>query len=265
MDGVDVEARRVARHGVAVACSGAATGSVIATIIARRRRRGPAAGRGTPRPASRRPRTPTAAGRRGSARSRARRADRRRLRSARSSAVHTAHARVRHLVFERAAVALPRVAPVVLGDELGLRAGDERLRRAVTRWRRRRSARPRCCQRYATAPPARGSRSMACAIAHREVGLVVDPARDGGDGPARHQLADEHDGPPQRAVLGDAAHVEAQVHLVEAAMARDRHAGEPRVLEAEADEADERLPEPRVERRCRRARAAPGAPPGRRS
>ena len=155
-------------------------------------------------------------------------------------------ARMRHFVLERAAVALPRVAPVVLGDELGFRAGDERLRRAGDAGADGKAA---AAMLPAVRHRAAGARIEVNRVshAHGEVGLVVEPSRHGGDRAARHQLADEHDGAAHAAVLGDATHVEAQVHLVEAAMAGDRHAGEPRVLEAEADEADQRLPEPRIE------------------
>ena len=122
--------------------------------------------------------------------------------------------RVRHLVFERAAVALPRVAPCSVMNSASSR--PRRLRRAGHAGVDGEAA-AAMCQRYATAPPVRASRSIACPM-RTAVGLVVEPARDGGDGPARHQLANEHDGPAQRAVR-DAPHVEAQVDLVEAAMA----------------------------------------------
>ena len=133
--------------------------------------------------------------------------------------------RVRDLILDRAAVALARVAPVVLGHERRLRTHGRNRRgpnhgrggalpavtRAplvdqATRW-----FREACARR----PPRRVAPHR-----HRPVRLVVGRARDDGDGSTRHQLAHEGRGAAHLAVRQHAAHVEPQVDLVEIPMQR---------------------------------------------
>src|SRR4051794_22783832 len=57
----------------------------------------------------------------------------------------------------------------------------------------------------------------------RAIRLVVERTRDQRDDRMRYELADEHDAASHLAIGKLAPHVEAEVHLVEVPMERDRH------------------------------------------
>lgn len=82
---------------------------------------------------------------------------------------------------------------------------------------------------------------------HRHVGLVVDEASHSGDGPARDEFSDAHDGPAPRAILCPAPHVEPEIRFLEAAVARDGEAQEAGIEKAKAHETDEMAALPLVE------------------
>src|SRR5260370_36686071 len=76
----------------------------------------------------------------------------------------------------------------------------------------------------------------------------IGEPREERNGGARDELPHEHDAAPRLATGRGAADVQAQVHLVESTVARDRRAEHACVEEAEADDAHEGAALPEIER-----------------
>src|SRR5262245_557423 len=160
-------------------------------------------------------------------------------------------------VLLRAAVALPRVTPLVMEYELLLRS------RALRLWLPARASGdlepgPARFEAVREAPPRSGRAIVFQAMRHppHDVGLVVEDPRAPGDRATGNDLAHERDA-STRAAGREPPHVEAQVDLLERGARPERHAtGEARVLEQEADEAQERAA--LVEVRLRPARSVRG-------
>src|SRR6185503_18975179 len=74
---------------------------------------------------------------------------------------------------------------------------------------------------------------------HSIIWLVVAPARNQCDGASRDELPNEDHGSAPGPVFSTAPHVEAEIHLVEIAVAGHGDAEDPGVEEAEADHARE--------------------------
>ena len=154
-----------------------------------------------------------------------------------------------HAVFLTTAVALDRVAPVVLRDErrLGGRVGN-RGPPAGSHF----EVMPTPCQ----APCVRRTPRLATRrrfhlelVAHwyRCIGLIVEPACHGRDGSPRDELANEDHGPAPLTVLAAATDVEPEVHLVEITVSRNRNPEHPGVEEPESDDAGQGDAAPRIE------------------
>src|SRR5262245_47428767 len=148
-------------------------------------------------------------------------------------------ARVLHAVLAGPSVSLRRVSPVVLRDEFGLASGHQR--KELSGYGKRQVIptardRPGIDHRLHPLRLASGPTDL---VVHRygRVLLVVEDARHQGDRRARHQLLHEHD-PPPPTLRRLAPHVEAQVDLLEVAMAGHGDAEDPGAQEQEADHAE---------------------------
>src|SRR4029450_6739663 len=151
-----------------------------------------------------------------------------------------APARMLDLVFQGASTPPTRVAPVVLRDEFLLSTGRD-LTRLASHGDADRVLVP--LETPSVGDVAHRTGTLAGhgdAMTHRycEVVLAVeDPGRHG-DGRSRHQLLAEADC-ASPAIASAPPDVEAQVHLLEVAMTRDRDSENPRIEKHEPDQAHE--------------------------
>ena len=151
-------------------------------------------------------------------------------------------------VFERRAIALSGVAPVMFGDEFGFRSGDERLRRPCDSCREF-APTPRPFPRVTHRALIRigcGRKLDLAPHRQRDVLLVVSPARDECDRRTRHNLFDE-DHPASQFVARMMPHIEPQVDLIEVRVKWNAKPKYARVEEPKPDEAHERATVPEVE------------------
>ena len=164
-----------------------------------------------------------------------------------SVTAQTRHDGWRTSVLDRAAIALRRVAPVVLSDELGLAARLQRARRTggsnaygippapVT---------PRVCD-----APGIGDRGDVRGLAPHAAGdvrlVVHDPGRQRDRAP-RHDLSEERDRTTHLAIH-QSSYVEPEIDLVEVTMKRNRQAEHAGVHEAEPYDADNRVAAPQID------------------
>src|SRR5215472_6574849 len=161
--------------------------------------------------------------------------------------------RMLHTVFQASSIALRRISPIVLDDELFQRALSRKIRIAA--------------HRYAQLPPVmrarpgvvNGHTSVTAFQTMRGrpgyISLVVKDARDRRHGPVRDDLANERHASFQF-ISFVALDVQAQIDLVKIAVKKNRHTKHLHVKKAEPDQTDETPSLPQIELCSRRNQPA---------
>ncbi len=145
--------------------------------------------------------------------------------------------RMQDLILHAAAVALGRVSPVMLGDELLFRAISQRCGIAL---RMKAEFAPVAAKfpsiRGVDAALGVGASANLMRHGQRQVILVIERSRNEGYGRARYDLTDENDTPALPALLSP-FHIEPEVHFRKVGMKWNSNPENPGIQEAKSDEA----------------------------